>query len=154
MRLHCHIRMSANGLPDIPRPHSDEQLFNVVHSPSRQTPSGVMATNILRRTAARSSITRPFLAQNSTCRRWISTSPTVSQVEATTSASAERRRTAPTASDSAQTTGAKNVFEFHTVEDLQGMSAVDLLSETGTRGSSQMRHFTGRNFLLDIARMH
>lgn len=31
----------------------------------------------------------------------------------------------------------------HTVEDLHGMSAVDILSETGTRKDTAMRHFTG-----------
>lgn len=31
----------------------------------------------------------------------------------------------------------------HTVEDLHGMPAVDVLSETGTRKDTSMRHFTG-----------
>ncbi|ESK85634.1 nadh-ubiquinone oxidoreductase 49 kda [Moniliophthora roreri MCA 2997] len=46
------------------------------------------------------------------------------------------------AADSAQTRGAKNVFEYHTVEDLHGMSATDILAETGTRSDAKMRHFT------------
>ncbi|KAI0778633.1 NADH-ubiquinone oxidoreductase [Trametes elegans] len=43
---------------------------------------------------------------------------------------------------SAQTTGGKNVFETHTVEDLHGMHASEILAETGTRRDAQLRHFT------------
>lgn len=39
--------------------------------------------------------------------------------------------------------GGKNVFETHTVEDLHGMSASDILAESGTRADSKLRHFTG-----------
>ncbi|KAJ3992615.1 Ndufs2, NADH:ubiquinone oxidoreductase 49 kd subunit [Lentinula boryana] len=46
------------------------------------------------------------------------------------------------AADSAQTQGGKNVFEYHTVEDLQGMHASEILAETGTRADAKMRHFT------------
>ncbi|KAJ3861617.1 Ndufs2, NADH:ubiquinone oxidoreductase 49 kd subunit [Lentinula novae-zelandiae] len=46
------------------------------------------------------------------------------------------------AADSAHTQGAKNVFEYHTVEDLQGMHASEILAETGTRADAKMRHFT------------
>ncbi|KAJ8507706.1 hypothetical protein ONZ45_g9956 [Pleurotus djamor] len=37
---------------------------------------------------------------------------------------------------------AKNVFDYHTVEDLQGMHASQLLAETGSRAEAKMRHFT------------
>ena len=36
------------------------------------------------------------------------------------------------------------MFDTHTVEDLQGMHAADILAETGTRKDAQMRHFTGK----------
>ncbi|TCD70111.1 NADH:ubiquinone oxidoreductase 49kD subunit [Steccherinum ochraceum] len=42
----------------------------------------------------------------------------------------------------ARSTGAKNVFDTHTVEDLHGMHASEILAETGTRKDAQMRHFT------------
>jgi NADH dehydrogenase (ubiquinone) Fe-S protein 2 len=35
------------------------------------------------------------------------------------------------------------VFDHHTVEDLQHMTAAEVLAETGTRKDAQMRHFTG-----------
>ena len=41
------------------------------------------------------------------------------------------------------TRGGKNVFETHTVEDLHGMHASEILAETGTRPETQLRHFTG-----------
>jgi NADH dehydrogenase (ubiquinone) Fe-S protein 2 len=47
------------------------------------------------------------------------------------------------AQEAAQTTGAKNIFDTHTVEDLQGMHASDILAETGSRKEAKMRHFTG-----------
>jgi NADH dehydrogenase (ubiquinone) Fe-S protein 2 len=39
--------------------------------------------------------------------------------------------------------GGKNVFSRHIAEDLQGVSASDVLAESGTRKDAQMRHFTG-----------
>lgn len=39
--------------------------------------------------------------------------------------------------------GGRNVFDTHTVEDLHGMSASDILAESGTRADSKLRHFTG-----------
>ena len=45
--------------------------------------------------------------------------------------------------DAAATEGAKNVFDYHTVEDLHGMHATEILAETGARSDSTMRHFTG-----------
>ncbi|KAI9057073.1 Ndufs2, NADH:ubiquinone oxidoreductase 49 kd subunit [Trametes sanguinea] len=42
----------------------------------------------------------------------------------------------------AQTGGAKSVFDMHTVEDLHGMHASEILQETGTRKDAQLRHFT------------
>jgi len=47
------------------------------------------------------------------------------------------------AQQEAQTTGAKNVFDTHIVEDLQGMHASDILAETGSRKEAKIRHFTG-----------
>lgn len=41
----------------------------------------------------------------------------------------------------------KTSFDYHTVEDLQGMSAHEILAETGTRDETKMRHFTGALFL-------
>ena len=41
------------------------------------------------------------------------------------------------------TNGARNPFETHTVEDLHGMSAAEILAETGTRADAKLRHFTG-----------
>ena len=38
---------------------------------------------------------------------------------------------------------AKNVFDYHTVEDIQHMSATELLTDPESRKGSQMRHFTG-----------
>lgn len=38
---------------------------------------------------------------------------------------------------------AKNPFDTHTVEDLHGMSAAEILAETGTRADTKLRHFTG-----------
>lgn len=46
----------------------------------------------------------------------------------------------------ARTLGAKNVFQAHTVEDLQGLPHTDVLTETGTRRDAEMRHFTGTFF--------
>lgn len=60
------------------------------------------------------------------------------------------------AQSGAQTTGAKNVFDTHTVEDLHGMHASDILAETGSRKEAKIRHFTGTslrstNFTTAIA---
>ncbi|KAF8555094.1 Ndufs2, NADH:ubiquinone oxidoreductase 49 kd subunit [Imleria badia] len=38
---------------------------------------------------------------------------------------------------------AKNPLDTHTVEDLHGMSAAEILAETGTRADTKLRHFTG-----------
>ncbi|KAH7873888.1 NADH-ubiquinone oxidoreductase [Lentinula edodes] len=54
------------------------------------------------------------------------------------------------AADSAHTPGAKNIFEYHTVEDLQGMHASEILAETGTRADAKMRHFTGENLRFNL----
>ncbi|KAG5644976.1 NADH:ubiquinone oxidoreductase 49kD subunit [Asterophora parasitica] len=39
-------------------------------------------------------------------------------------------------------TATKNVFDYHTVEDLHGMSAQEILSDPEGRKDSKMRHFT------------
>lgn len=49
----------------------------------------------------------------------------------------------PSVQQSVPTEGGKNVFNTHTVEDLHGMSAAEILAETGTRADAKMRHFTG-----------
>jgi NADH dehydrogenase (ubiquinone) Fe-S protein 2 len=49
----------------------------------------------------------------------------------------------PSVQQSVPSEGAKNVFDTHTVEDLHGMSAAEILAETGTRADAKMRHFTG-----------
>ncbi|KAG1747706.1 Ndufs2, NADH:ubiquinone oxidoreductase 49 kd subunit [Suillus lakei] len=40
------------------------------------------------------------------------------------------------------TNGTNNLYETHTVEDLHGMNAADILKETGTRADAKFRHFT------------
>ncbi|KAF9447841.1 NADH dehydrogenase I, D subunit [Macrolepiota fuliginosa MF-IS2] len=42
-----------------------------------------------------------------------------------------------------KTQDAKSSFDYHTVEDLHGMSAQQILAEPGTRDDAKMRHFTG-----------
>jgi NADH dehydrogenase (ubiquinone) Fe-S protein 2 len=37
----------------------------------------------------------------------------------------------------------KNVFNRHIAEELQGVTASEILAESGTRKDAQMRHFTG-----------
>lgn len=50
-----------------------------------------------------------------------------------------------------KTQDAKTSFDYHTVEDLQGMSAHEILAEPGTREDAKMRHFTGMfNFFYKI----
>lgn len=44
------------------------------------------------------------------------------------------------------TNGTNNLYQTHTVEDLQGMSAAEILKETGTRADAKLRHFTGEHF--------
>ena len=106
-------------------------------SPQRsETPTKATMASILRRQLARTS--RPIFSQATTS-RCLSTSSVRRAGPGQTSASAERRETAPTAAQ-----GARDLMEIHTVEDLQGMSAADLLAETGIpRKDAQMRHFTG-----------
>jgi NADH dehydrogenase (ubiquinone) Fe-S protein 2 len=41
----------------------------------------------------------------------------------------------------------------HTVEDLHGMSAVDILAETGTSKDTAMRHFTGGYHTINVANL-
>lgn len=35
------------------------------------------------------------------------------------------------------------MFDYHTVEDLHGMSTAEILEEQGTEQERKMRHFTG-----------
>ena len=97
--------------------------------------------SILRRPLLRtatSSIPRHLSRQT---RRSLSTTPTRFAQPIRASASAERRENAPTEST---LVGGRSGLDYHTVEDLQGMSAVDLLAEDGSRADAQMRHFTGQ----------
>lgn len=98
--------------------------------------------SILRRPLLRtatSSIPRHLSRQT---RRSLSTTPTRFAQPIRASASAERRENAPTEST---LVGGRSGLDYHTVEDLQGMSAVDLLAEDGSRADAQMRHFTGQS---------
>lgn len=94
-----------------------------------------MASTLLRRQLARAPrLSAPSSASSSLLSsRHLSSTPTVLQAEPASDPSA-----------GAQTRGAKSVFDTHTVEDLQGMRAMDILAETGTRRDAQMRHFTGK----------
>lgn len=103
----------------------------------RRGPSATMASTLLRRHLTRAS---PRI-------------PTSSPITPSASLLASRRHISNTASlqaepasdpsAGARSTGAKNVFDTHTVEDLHGMHASEILAETGTRKDAQMRHFTG-----------
>ena len=44
------------------------------------------------------------------------------------------------------THGGKSAYAKHIAEDLQGISASEILAESGTRKDAQMRHFTGEIF--------
>lgn len=44
------------------------------------------------------------------------------------------------------TNGSNNSYGTHTVEDLHGLSAAEILKETGTRADAKLRHFTGEHF--------
>jgi len=46
-------------------------------------------------------------------------------------------------SQSTTTPGSKSGFNRHIAEELQGVSASEVLAESGTRKDAQMRHFTG-----------
>jgi hypothetical protein len=63
------------------------------------------------------------------------------------SASSVLAQAAPQQSQSTTTTtptpGGKNVYNRHIAEELQGISASEILAESGTRKDAQMRHFTG-----------
>jgi NADH dehydrogenase (ubiquinone) Fe-S protein 2 len=43
-------------------------------------------------------------------------------------------------------TATPGAYARHIAEDLQGVSASDILAESGTRKDAQMRHFTGEIF--------
>ncbi|KAH9949399.1 NADH-ubiquinone oxidoreductase [Amylocystis lapponica] len=92
-----------------------------------------MASTLLRRQLARASrihtppTTSPSLLS---AHRNFSGSPAAPQAE-------------PTPDTGAQAAGAKSVFDTHTVEDLHGMHASEILAESGSRKDAQMRHFTG-----------
>ncbi|KAH7914532.1 NADH-ubiquinone oxidoreductase 49 kDa subunit mitochondrial precursor [Hygrophoropsis aurantiaca] len=94
-----------------------------------------MASSILRRTLASSAKpTRTFSSPISTCRARTFSS-TVARCQGQAQVDGEE--------SALKTTGARNVFDTHTVEDLHGMTATEILSETGTRADAKLRHFTG-----------
>lgn len=68
--------------------------------------------------------------------RTLSTTPTLRQAEAL-----------PTEAK------AKNVFDYHTVEDLHGMAAADILADPVSRPDSKMRHFTGKHTRCRIGKI-
>jgi hypothetical protein len=47
--------------------------------------------------------------------------------------------------------GGKNAYSRHIAEDLGGLSASEVLAETGTRKDAQMRHFTGESCFLSFS---
>ena len=92
-----------------------------------------MASTLLRRQLARA----PSRITSRTC------APTLSARRPLSSTSVVQAEDITDPKVSARTQGARSVFDTHTVEDLHGMSAADILLETGTRRDTQMRHFTG-----------
>jgi NADH dehydrogenase (ubiquinone) Fe-S protein 2 len=44
------------------------------------------------------------------------------------------------------TPGGKNAYSRHIAEELQGVTASEILAESGTRKDAQMRHFTGESY--------
>jgi NADH dehydrogenase (ubiquinone) Fe-S protein 2 len=51
---------------------------------------------------------------------------------------------------SATTRSGKDAFNRHIAEDLQGVSASEILAESGTRKDAQMRHFTGEDMAFFV----
>ena len=51
-------------------------------------------------------------------------------------------------SQSTTTPGSKKGFNRHIAEELQGVSASEILAESGTRKDAQMRHFTGEGYMV------
>ena len=47
-------------------------------------------------------------------------------------------------------TGSKKGFNRHIAEELQGVSASEILAESGTRKDAQMRHFTGEGYMVSF----
>ncbi|KAF9067182.1 putative NADH dehydrogenase 49K chain [Rhodocollybia butyracea] len=101
-----------------------------------------MASPMLLRSIARSTATKLPPSSTTLLRRYLTSTPTARLAEQVP------------ASDSTHTQGAKNVFEYHTVEDLQGMHASEILAETGTRADAKMRHFTAHGVLRLILELN
>ena len=97
-----------------------------------------MASTLLRRQLARA---HPRIASPSLSHSPSRLAPSIRPLSSTPVARLAEPHQDPAAG--ARSTGARNVFETHTVEDLQGMHAADILAETGSRKEAQMRHFTG-----------
>lgn len=89
-----------------------------------------MASVLLRRHLPRTAHqVTPCLRGVSTSKRALQTSAVLRQAEPVTDSSSEADRLR-----------ARNLTDIHTVEDLQAMTPLDVLS---AKGDSQMRHFTG-----------
>ena len=97
-----------------------------------------MASTLLRRQLGRA----PRLAPPASLGPAPSSSPLSAARRHLSRSAAARAEPAP-ASAAATTLGGKNVFDTHTVEDLHGMHATDILAEAGTAKEAKMRHFTG-----------
>lgn len=132
---------SVRDKPD--PPHSSPRSSSPSPAASSTPPSSAMASVLLRRQLTQTS-PRAFVHTTKSCRsatvgRGLRTSAVLQQAEPVhASASAERKGNPPP-----ETGLPRNLLDVHTVEDLQGMSAADLLAESGTRKDAQMRHFTG-----------
>ena len=106
-----------------------------------------MASTLLRRQLGRASRLAPSPSVSPTPS---SSSSLLSAARRHLSRSAAAQAEPAPASTGAMTAGGKNVFDTHTVEDLHGMHATEILAEAGTAREAKMRHFTGElNFLCD-----
>jgi NADH dehydrogenase (ubiquinone) Fe-S protein 2 len=65
-----------------------------------------------------------------------------------TSSVLTQSETTSSSTTTTSTPGGKNVFKRHIAEDLQGVSASEILAESGTRKDAQMRHFTGERDMV------
>ena len=99
--------------------------------------TAVVATRLRRRVDMASALLRRQLAHRIALPRrclFSSTSSVLAQAAPQSSQSTTSSSTTP---------GGKNAFNRHIAEELQGVSASEILAESGTRKDAQMRHFTG-----------
>ena len=93
-----------------------------------------MASALLRRRLAHN----PGLAQQR--RLFSSTFSVLAQ------AAPQGQGSSPTNTTATTAPGGSNAFNRHIAEGLQGVSASEILAESGTRKDAQMRHFTGEGY--------